>query len=99
MKYPKKFQDRLKQAATRHKMGHVNTFAVHLVERGLRSYKGIDAEASLGERLEIVCEHFGYSSVDELTEHLLERGLMAFEEEAVDPEALKARLKGMGYID
>jgi hypothetical protein len=41
----------------------------------------------------------GYSSVDEFVTHVLERDLKKLEEAAAgDEEAIKKRLKGLGYI-
>jgi len=57
------------------------------------------APVTLGERLARVADEQGYSGPDELVEHLLERGLRAYEEPESDPAKLEARLRGLGYID
>ncbi len=70
----------------------------HFMTRGLKAYDA-DESASLKKQIDFVVDEQGYSGRDELVEHLLLRGLRAYEEEAEDPEALAARLRGLGYID
>jgi hypothetical protein len=53
----------------------------------------------LGDRLAHAIEEQGYSSQAELIEHLVRRGLRAYLEPAASPEALAARLRGLGYIE
>ena len=50
------------------------------------------------ERLRAVAEQHGYSSVEELAEHLLEKGLKAYEQPGGD-DKVEDRLRGLGYID
>lgn len=99
-KAPKHLKDRLAAVAAAHDFGSTQAVIDHFVERGLRVYEGDDGgDGKLKKRLAAVVDDQGYSSIDELIEHLLLRGLRAYEETADDPEALQARLRGLGYID
>lgn len=98
VKPPKELQARLKEVGKKHDLGDMDTVVDHFISRGLKVYEAPE-DASLKKQLDSVVEDQGYSSRDELIEHLLLRGLRAYEEEADDPEALAARLRGLGYID
>lgn len=101
LEIPVAYRDRLAAAAARRGDGtSVDAFALDLIERGLRVYEeGAPARGSLAERLAVVVEEQGYSGSEELVDHLLERGLGAYESADTDPERLAARLRGLGYID
>ena len=114
LKVPPAYRPRLQTVAAKQAGApSLEAFALHLIDRGLRVYEGAaspsagsaavadagGAAAALGDRLIAVADEQGYSGLDELVEHLLERGLRAYEEPASDPEKLAARLRGLGYID
>jgi hypothetical protein len=94
---PKSLRGRLRDVASAHSLGDPDEAAAHFVTRGLDQL-GAPAGA-LAARLGHAVEDQGYSSEAELIEHLLLRGLRAYEEPAASPEALAARLRGLGYID
>ncbi len=58
----------------------------------------IKIEKNLYEKAKAQAETAGYSSVEELVTHLLEKEV-AQQNEAEDEEALKKRLQGLGYIE
>tara|TARA_B100000949_G_C13850557_1_gene272465 strand:+ start:269 stop:460 length:192 start_codon:yes stop_codon:yes gene_type:complete len=58
----------------------------------------IKIEKNLYEKAKAQAETDGYSSVEELVTHLLEKEV-AQQNEAEDEEALKKRLQGLGYIE
>ncbi len=58
----------------------------------------IKIERNLYEKAKAQAETAGYSSVEELVTHLLEKEV-AKQNEAEDEEALKKRLQGLGYIE
>lgn len=58
----------------------------------------IKIEKNLYEKAKAQAETAGYSSVEELVTHLLEKEV-AKQNEAEDEEALKKRLQGLGYIE
>ncbi|MCZ6515732.1 MAG: hypothetical protein O6850_07700 [Acidobacteria bacterium] len=58
----------------------------------------IKIERNLYEKAKAQAETAGYSSVEELVTHLLEKEV-AQQNEAEDEEALKKRLQGLGYIE
>jgi len=59
----------------------------------------IKVEKDMYERLEKVSEAGGYSSVDEFVQHILERELGKLDPESSgDPEAMREKLRGLGYI-
>lgn len=97
IKPPKALRDRLRAVGKKHDLGPEKAVVDHFITRGLKSYDAPEDE-DLGAQLDHVVDEQGYSSRDELIEHLLLRGLRAYEE-AADPEALEARLRGLGYID
>jgi hypothetical protein len=99
IKIPKAYMARLAEAARKFKFASDESFAMHLIERGLRQFQLPQLSAPLETKLAQVVEDHGYSSVDEVIEHLLERGLRAYEEPESDPKKLEARLRGLGYID
>ena len=98
VKPPKDLQARLKEVGRAHDMGDSDQVVEHFLSKGLKVYQAPENE-SLKKQLDYVVEEQGYSGRDELVEHLLLRGLRAYEEESDDPEALAARLRGLGYID
>jgi hypothetical protein len=59
----------------------------------------IKIDKGLHARLKRYATVTGYSSVDEFATHVLEKELKKIEEAATgDEEAIKKRLKGLGYI-
>lgn len=97
IKIPKDLRGRIRDLAGKHGLGTPDEVARHFVSRGLDRYDA--PPGTLAARLAHALESQGYSSEDELIEHLLLRGLRAYEEPASTPEALAARLRGLGYID
>ena len=97
VKIPKALKKRLKVVAKNHKFDSADAVAWHFVDKGLKVYKA--PEGSLNDRISFVVDDQGYSSEEEVVEHLLLRGLTAYEEVDEDPAALEARLRGLGYID
>lgn len=97
LKIPKSLRARLTEVGKTHKLGSADETALHFVTRGLDHYKAPAGE--LSDRLAHVLDSQGYSSEDEVIEHFLLRGLRAYEEPVSSPEALAARLRGLGYID
>ncbi len=98
VKAPKELQARLKEVGSKHDLGDLDGVVNHFMTRGLTAYEAPEGD-SIKKQIDHVVEEQGYSGRDELVEHLLLRGLRAYEEEADDPEALAARLRGLGYID
>ncbi len=99
LKIPRDYRARLKTTGRAHGFKGDADFGLHLVDRGLRQYPDGDSEAPLTDRLEAVVDAMGYSSRGELIEHLLERGLGAYETASTDPAKLEERLRGLGYMD
>tara|TARA_B100000579_G_C22610921_1_gene747212 strand:+ start:512 stop:820 length:309 start_codon:yes stop_codon:yes gene_type:complete len=99
VKVPKGQKDRLKRIASLHNQGSVDNFALHLVEVGLTHHGEDDKSVKLKARLNNVVDEMGYSSREELIEHLIERGLRAYEDPADSREKLEERLRGLGYIE
>ncbi len=59
----------------------------------------IKLEKDLYERLKKVAEVAGYSSLDEFVNHILERELKEMDPGGdQDPEAMREKLRGLGYI-
>lgn len=98
VKPPKELHSRLKEVGKKHDMGDLDQVVEHFISKGLRVYEAPE-KSSLKKQLDQVVDEQGYSDRNELIEHLLLRGLRAYEEDAADPEALAARLRGLGYID
>lgn len=98
VKPPKELQARLKEVGKKHDLGDLDEVVNHFMTRGLKAYEASESD-SLKKQIDFVVDEQGYSGRDEVVEHLLLRGLRAYEEEADDPEALAARLRGLGYID
>ena len=96
---PRSLKHRLKAVAKNHGFGGVDAVIEHFIARGLSHYETPKRTGDLGTRLNAVVVDQGYSSIDELVEHLLQRGLQAYEDAPNDPEQLKARLRGLGYIE
>jgi metal-responsive CopG/Arc/MetJ family transcriptional regulator len=99
IKIPKNLKDRLDAVAKNHGFESRDVLAAHFVERGLKQFTFLDAKASVDNQIEHVVEERGYSSDAEVIEHLLLRGLRAYEENQHDPKKLEERLRGLGYID
>ena len=98
VKPPKELNQRLKDVASNHDFNDADALVDHFITKGLKVYEA-PMDKNLKAQLEHVVEEQGYSSRDELVEHLLLRGLKAYEESAESPEALEARLRGLGYIE
>ena len=94
---PRSVRARLRAVAAQHRLGTPAQAALHFVDRGLDRYGAPDGPRA--GRLTWAVEAQGYSSLAELVEHLLLRGLSAYEEPSGSPEELAARLRGLGYID
>ena len=61
----------------------------------------IKLDPDLLERAKKAAETAGYSAVEEFVTHVLEKELQKIEDavlESADEEALKERLKGLGYL-
>jgi len=58
----------------------------------------IKVENHLYDKLKSVAETAGYASVDEFIVHTLEKEIEKFAD-TEDEEAIKNRLKGLGYIE
>lgn len=58
----------------------------------------IDLGESLAERAKAAAVKAGYSSVEEFVRHAVEKELADIEE-ALDKEAVRAQLKGLGYLE
>ncbi len=99
VKIPRAYKSRLKATGRAHGFKGADDFGLHLIERGVRQYDGGDGDAPLPTRLDEVVDTMGYSSGAELIEHLLERGLGAYETASTDPAKFEERLRGLGYID
>jgi hypothetical protein len=99
-KIPRSYRGRLKKAGKANGFRGVDDFAGHLIDRGLRRYsEASDPTVALDARLQVVVDSMGYSSRAELIEHLLERGLSAYETTQLDRSKFEERLRGLGYID
>lgn len=103
LEIPKHMRVRLDAVAGRHDLARgfkgADDFGLHLVEVGLGQFGQEDTSSKLNARLDTVVDDRGYASRGELIEHLLERGLRAYEEPAESREKLEARLRGLGYIE
>jgi hypothetical protein len=97
IRIPRDLRDRLRDVAARHQLGTPDEAARHFMVRGLDRYGA--PPGPLRVRVAYAVEAQGYSSEAELIEHLLLRGLRAYEEPTTSPEELAARLRGLGYID
>jgi metal-responsive CopG/Arc/MetJ family transcriptional regulator len=59
----------------------------------------VKLEKDVYEKLKKFSEAAGYSSLDEFVNHVLERELAAMDTgENQDPEAMREKLRGLGYI-
>jgi hypothetical protein len=59
----------------------------------------IKLEKDVHDKLKKLAEAAGYSSLDEFVNHILERELQAMDTgENQDPEAMREKLRGLGYI-
>lgn len=98
-KPPKHLAARLAAVAKNHEFATTDAVIEHFLTRGLARVDGIDAARPLPEQLEQLVDARGYCDLDEAVEHLLLRGLRAYETPASDPKVLEERLRGLGYID
>ena len=99
VKVPRSQRDRVRRIAAEYDQGSMDVFAMHLVEVGLKHHGMDDPSTKLKARLQNVVDELGYSSREELVEHLIERGLRAYEDPAESREKLEERLRGLGYIE
>ena len=60
--------------------------------------KKVRVDPALFDRLAQVAEAAGYSSAEEFIQHLLEKAVRDVED-AESEEAVRERLKGLGYIE
>lgn len=97
VKVPRDLRGRIQEVAAKHGLGTPTEVALHFVVRGLDRYGA--PPGPLAQRVTYAVESQGYSSNDEMIEHLLLRGLRAYEEPTSTPEELATRLRGLGYID
>ena len=59
----------------------------------------VKLEKDTYEKLKKFAEAAGYSSLDEFVNHILERELQAMDPgDSQDPEAMREKLRGLGYI-
>lgn len=98
IKIPAQLRNRLEVVGVAHALGDAEQTARQFVIKGLQAC-GADASSTFDRQLAHVVDEQGYASADELVEHLLVRGLRAYEEPSADPKQLEARLRGLGYID
>ncbi|HET6612367.1 MAG TPA: hypothetical protein VFG83_10270 [Kofleriaceae bacterium] len=99
IKVPKDLRPRLKDVGRAHNLGSMDDVVDHFITRGLKQYDVATDGVDVGKAIDQVVDDQGYSSAAELIEHLLLRGLSAYEQKDEDPAALEARLRGLGYID
>lgn len=64
----------------------------------MREKETVKINKSLCDRARVVVEQAGYSSLEELIEHAMERDLKRLEQ-AESPEELIKKLKGLGYLE
>jgi hypothetical protein len=98
VKIPRSYKKRLKTTGPKHGFKGADDFGMHLIVKGVAQYEGGGA-GDLGDQLEAVTDTMGYSSVAELIEHLLERGLSAYESDDGDAAKFEERLRGLGYLE
>lgn len=60
--------------------------------------KKVTIDKALWERLEKLAELAGYSSTEEFVVHALEKEVVNIVEDAESDEAIREKLKGLGYI-
>ena len=95
---PKSLRGRVRDVAAKHALGSAEEAAMHFVTRGLDHYRAPTGRAQRGSMAWSRTK--ATRRARELVEHLLLRGLRAYEAaKAGSPEALAARLRGLGYID
>lgn len=95
---PRAYRKRLKAAGEQLGLGaDYKLVAARFIDAGLsRSGAG---EGTRADRIVEVLDAKGYATEAEVVEHLLVLGLQEVEQPDVDPDVLKARLRGLGYID
>lgn len=98
-KIPNDLLPRLQGVAQRHGFDSAQQLAEHFVDKGLDQFSFLDRAAKREAQIDRVVEERGYSSREEVIEHLLLRGLRAYEENEHDPKKLEERLRGLGYIE
>lgn len=94
---PRFLRARLRQVSEHHRLEAPDALARRFVDRGL-DHQGAPP-GPRADRLRWMVDEHGYASEGEVLEHLLLRGLRAYEEPTRSPEELAARLRGLGYID
>jgi hypothetical protein len=94
---PRDLRARMRDVAAKHGLGTPREAAVRFAHRGLDRYD--TPPGALRMRLAHAVESQGYSSEQELVEHLLLRALRAYEEPTTSADQLAARLRGLGYIE
>lgn len=99
IKIPKELMPRLEGVAQRHDFDSAKALADFFIEKGLATFSFVDTNLKVHEQLDQVVDERGYSSREEVIEHLLVRGLTAYEENEHDPKQLEERLRGLGYIE
>ena len=62
------------------------------------SRKSIKIDRQLYEKLAAAAEKSGYSSTDELIQHVLERAV-SHQEQDIDQRQAEEQLRGLGYIE
>ncbi len=62
------------------------------------SKKSIKIDKQLYERLAESAERLGYSSIDELVRHVLEREVSGLDQD-IDQQQAEEQLRGLGYIE
>lgn len=99
IKAPNTLKSRLKTVAKKHGYKNADRLAHSLTRRGLKSL-GVEVNPKrLYAQVEEEAEGRGYSSPEELIEHLVEKGLTAYEVPDDDPAKVEERLRGLGYIE
>jgi hypothetical protein len=99
VKIPRSYRARLKEVGRKHDFKGWQDFGEHLLVRGLEQLAKGGAGSDMASAMAEVAEERGYSSVDEVVEHLLERGLAAYDDSGLDRASFEERLRGLGYID
>ncbi len=99
IKIPKELVPRLEGVAKRHQFESADKLADFFIDKGIQQFAFVDRSKKVEAQLDQIVEERGYSSRDEVIEHLLLRGLRAYEENEHDPKKLEERLRGLGYIE
>ncbi len=99
IKIPKELIPRLQGVAERHQFDSAEKLADFFIDKGVEQFAFVDRTRKVDAQLDQIVEERGYSSREEVIEHLLLRGLRAYEENEHDPNKLEERLRGLGYIE